>query len=147
MPNYTLNVNGKKYTIAASSPEMPLLWALRDLIGLTGTKYGCGIEVCGACTVLVDGQPEKSCDMSVQEAAGRRILTVEGLSADPVGQKVQAAWVAGQVPQCGFCQPGMLMAATGAVKAGHHGQEVANEIGNICVCGTYGRVKSACSSL
>jgi isoquinoline 1-oxidoreductase alpha subunit len=147
MPNYTLNVNGKSYPITASSGDMPLLWALRDLVGLTGTKYGCGIEVCGACTVLVNGQPEKSCDMSVQEAAGRQITTVEGLAADADGAKVQAAWVAEQVPQCGFCQPGMLMSATGALKAGHQGSEVANEIGNICVCGTYGRVKNACKTL
>lgn len=147
MPSYTLNVNGKSYPITTSSAEMPLLWALRDLVGLTGTKYGCGIEVCGACTVLVDGQPTKSCDMSVQEAAGRAILTVEGLSADPQGQKVQAAWIANQVPQCGFCQSGMLVAATGALKAGHAGSEVANEIGNICVCGTYGRIKDACKTL
>lgn len=147
MPNYTLTVNGKSYPITASSGEMPLLWALRDLVGLTGTKYGCGIEVCGACTVLVDGKPKKSCDMSVKEAVGRKITTVEGLAADPVGQKVQAAWVANQVPQCGFCQSGMVVAATGSVKAGHHGSSVASEIGNICVCGTYGRIKTACSSL
>ncbi len=147
MPRYTLNVNGQNYTINPSSGEMPLLWALRDLVGLTGTKYGCGIEVCGACTVLVNGQPEKSCNMSVSEAAGRKIMTVEGLAADPVGQKVQAAWIAHQVPQCGFCQSGMLMAATGAVKAGHHGAEIAHEIDNICVCGTYGRIKQACQGL
>ncbi len=147
MPNYTLNVNGQSHAITASSGDMPLLWALRDLIGLTGTKYGCGIEVCGACTVLIDGEPEKSCDMSVSEAAGRAIMTVEGLEVDTVGQKVQAAWIAEQVPQCGFCQSGMLMSATGALKAGHHGSDIANEIGNICVCGTYGRVKNACKTL
>ena len=147
MPNYTLNVNGQSYTVNAASSDMPLLWVLRDLIGLTGTKYGCGIEVCGACTVMVDGQPEKSCDMSVQEAAGRKITTVEGLSADPEGQKVQAAWIANQVPQCGFCQSGMLVKATAALKAGHHGQDIANEISNICVCGTYGRISAACKSL
>ena len=147
MATYTLNVNGNDYTITPSISEMPLLWALRDLVGLTGTKYGCGIEVCGACTVLVNGQPEKSCDMSVQEAAGRKIMTVEGLAADPVGAVVQQAWIDNQVPQCGFCQSGMLMSATGAVKAGHHGSDVANEIGNICVCGTYGRIKTACSTL
>ncbi len=147
MPTYTLNVNGQNYTINPSSGEMPLLWALRDLVGLTGTKYGCGIEVCGACTVLVNGQPEKSCDMSVQEAAGRKIMTVEGLASDPQGQKVQAAWVDNQVPQCGFCQSGMLMSATGAVKAGHHRSQIANEIGNVCVCGTYLRIKEAVKSL
>lgn len=147
MPTYTLNVNGTNYTINPTSAEMPLLWALRDLVGLTGTKYGCGIEVCGACTVLVNGQPEKSCDMSVQEAVGKKILTVEGLAADPQGQKVQQAWIDNQVPQCGFCQSGMLVKATGALKAGHHGTEIANEISNICVCGTYGRIKQACQGL
>ena len=147
MPAYTLNVNGQDYTVNASSAEMPLLWALRDLVGLTGTKYGCGIEVCGACTVLVNGQPEKSCDMSVQEAAGRKIMTVEGLASDPQGQKVQQAWIDHQVPQCGFCQSGMMMSATGALKAGHHGNEIANEINNVCVCGTYQRIKQAVQSL
>lgn len=147
MPNYTLNVNGQSHTVTAASGDMPLLWALRDLIGLTGTKYGCGIEVCGACTVLINGQAEKSCDMSVSEAVGRKITTVEGLAADPQGAKVQAAWIAHQVPQCGFCQSGMLVAATGALKAGHHGQDIANEIDNICVCGTYGRISAACKDL
>jgi aerobic-type carbon monoxide dehydrogenase small subunit (CoxS/CutS family) len=89
MPNYTLNVNGKDYAISPSSGEMPLLWALRDLVGLTGTKYGCGIEVCGACTVLINGQPEKSCDMSVQEAAGRRCDGGQG--AEGLGRQSGAA--------------------------------------------------------
>jgi isoquinoline 1-oxidoreductase alpha subunit len=87
-------VNGKSYPINVSSTDMPLLWALRDLVGLTGTKYGCGLEICGACTVLINGQPEKSCDMSVSEAAGKQIMTVEGLAADPDGKKAQAAWIA-----------------------------------------------------
>lgn len=147
MPTYTLNVNGKDYTISPSSGEMPLLWALRDLVGLTGTKYGCGIEVCGACTVLINGSPEKSCDMSVSEAAGRKIMTVEGLAQDAQGLKVQTAWIENQVPQCGFCQPGVMMSATGALKNGHKGGEVAKEIGNVCVCGTYLRIKQACQSL
>ena len=147
MATYTLNVNGKNYAVTASSPEMPLLWVLRDKIGLTGTKYGCGIEVCGACTVLVDGQPEKSCDMSVQEAVGRKIVTVEGLATDTNGAKAQAAWVAKQVPQCGFCQSGMLVAATGAMKAGHHGAEIIPELNNLCVCGTYARIKDAAKTL
>jgi isoquinoline 1-oxidoreductase alpha subunit len=147
MATYTLNVNGKDYTITPSSGSMPLLWALRDLIGLTGTKYGCGIEVCGACTVMVGGQAEKSCDMSVAEAAGKKITTVEGLAADATGAKVQAAWITAQVPQCGFCQSGMLVSATSAIKQGSHGASIANEIGNICVCGTYPRIKTACSTL
>lgn len=143
----TLTVNGTPHTIAVSDTGMPLLWALRDLIGLTGTKYGCGIEVCGACTVLVNGQPEKSCDMDVGSAVGKQITTVEGLAADPDGQKAQAAWIANQVPQCGYCQPGMLMATVGAMKAGHHGSEIAGEVGNLCVCGTYQRVAKATQNL
>jgi isoquinoline 1-oxidoreductase alpha subunit len=140
----TLNVNGVDRTVSVPSTNMPLLWALRDIVGLTGTKYGCGIEVCGACTVLVDGQPEKSCDMDVGSAVGRKIMTVEGLATDPDGKKAQAAWIAAQVPHC---QSGMLMATVGAMKAGHHGSEIANELNNVCVCGTYQRIKSAVQGL
>ena len=143
----TLNVNGKTYPINVSSTDMPLLWALRDLVGLTGTKYGCGVEICGACTVLVNGQPEKSCDMSVSEAAGKQILTVEGLANDADGKKAQAAWIANQVPQCGYCQPGMLMSTVGAMKAGHHGSSITGEVNNLCVCGTYQRVNAAVQGL
>ncbi len=143
MPNYDLNINGQSYPVTVANGDMPLLWVLRDHLGLTGTKYGCGIEVCGACTVLVNGEPEKSCDMSVKEAAGRKIMTVEGLAADPVGQKVQAAWIEHQVPQCGYCQSGMLMSAVGRIKAGDHG----GNLNNVCVCGTYARVKDALQSL
>jgi isoquinoline 1-oxidoreductase alpha subunit len=147
MPTFKLNVNGNELVVTASSAEMPLLWVLRDLIGLTGTKYGCGIEICGACMVLLDGEAKKSCDMSVSEAVGRKVITVEGLAADAQGKAVQAAWVAHQVPQCGFCQPGMMVAATGALKDGHRGVEIANEIENICMCGTYARIKSAVQGL
>ena len=143
----TLNVNGVNRTVTVSDTNMPLLWVLRDLLGLTGTKYGCGIEVCSACTVLVGGQPEKSCEMDVGSAVGKKILTVEGLAADVDGRKAQAAWVANQVPQCGYCQPGMLMATVGAMKAGHHGGEIASELKNICVCGTYQRINKAIQGL
>ena len=143
----TLNVNGVMRTVSVSDSGMPLLWVLRDLLGLTGTKYGCGIEVCGACTVLVNGKPEKSCDMDVGSAVGRKIMTVEGLAADPDGKKAQDAWVAAQVPQCGYCQSGMLMSAVGAMKAGHHGKDIAAEMNNICVCGTYQRINKAVQSL
>ncbi|MDT8998708.1 (2Fe-2S)-binding protein [Paucibacter sp. APW11] len=146
MPNLTLNVNGKDYAITVSSTSMPLLWALRDLIGLTGTKYGCGIEICGACTVLVNGKPEKSCDMDVSSAVGKRITTIEGLSADR-SHPAQKAWILHQVPQCGYCQSGMLMAVAGAMNAGHKGSEIANEIENVCVCGTYQRIKQALNTL
>lgn len=143
----TLNVNGVNRTVTVSSGSMPLLWVLRDLLGLTGTKYGCGIEVCGACSVLVNGQKEKSCDFDVSSAVGKKIVTIEGLANDPDGKKAQAAWVANQVPQCGYCQPGMLIAAVGAMKAGHHGSEIASEMNHVCVCGTYQRISKAVKTL
>lgn len=147
MPTYALNVNGQTHSVTVPSADMPLLWVLRDYLGLTGTKYGCGIEVCGACTVLVNGQPEKSCDMSVSEAARSRIVTVEGLAATTNGAKAQAAWVAHQVPQCGFCQSGMLVATTGAMNANNHGANIIPELNNLCVCGTYARIKDAVKTL
>ncbi len=145
--NVTLNINGSNRTLSVDDTSMPLLWALRDIAGLTGTKYGCGIEVCGACTVLVDGRPQRSCDMDLSEAVGRKIMTVEGLSADPDGKKAQQAWIDHQVPQCGYCQSGMLMACVGAMKAGHHGAEIAGEMDNLCVCGTYQRILAAIQTL
>ena len=143
----TLNINGKKQTVSVPNTDMPLLWVLRDIVGLTGTKYGCGVEICGACTVLINGQAEKSCDMSVSEAAGKTILTVEGLADDAEGRKAQAAWIANQVPQCGFCQSGVLMKTVGAMKGGHHGSSIASEIDNLCVCGTYQRINTAVQGL
>lgn len=145
--NLTLNVNGVNRSVTVSDTNMPLLWVLRDLMGLTGTKYGCGIEVCGACTVLVDNQREHSCVFNVSSAVGKKIVTVEGLSADADGQKAQKSWVANQVPQCGYCQPGMLMACVGSMKAGHHGQEIASDLKHICACGTYQRIRSAIQGL
>jgi len=142
----TLNVNGVNHTVTVSDPSMPLLWVLRDLIGLTGTKYGCGIEVCGACTVHVDGQPEHSCVFDVSSAVGKRVVTVEGLSKDR-SHPAQQAWIAHQVPQCGYCQSGMLMSVAGAMNAGHHGSEIASEVKNLCVCGTYQRIKQAVAGL
>ncbi len=146
MANMTFNVNGKDYTVNVNNPEMPLLWVIRDLIGLTGTKYGCGIEICGACTVLVNGKPEKSCDMDASSATGKRITTIEGLSPDR-SHPAQKAWILHQVPQCGFCQSGMLMAAAGAMNEGKRGAEIAKELDNLCVCGTYQRIKQACAGL
>src|SRR4051812_41262428 len=110
MPSYTLQINGKPYNIEAD-PQMPLLWAIRDLAGLTGTKYGCGISQCGACTVQLNGNPIRSCSFPVSAAAKQPITTVEGLSADN-SHPVQQAWIAEQVPQCGYCQSGMLMTAS-----------------------------------
>ena len=140
-----LNVNGKAYTVNVSA-DTPLLWTLRDVLGLTGTKYGCGIEVCGACTVLIDGQREHACVFATSSAVGKKVVTIEGLSADN-SHPAQKAWIEHQVPQCGFCQSGMIMSCAGAMNAGHHGSEIMPEIGNICVCGTYQRVKDAVAKL
>ncbi len=142
---YALNVNGVSHSVNVDG-STPLLWVLRDVLGLTGTKYGCGIEVCGACTVLVNGQPEKSCDMDTSEAAGKTIVTIEGLSANR-SHPAQKAWIDHQVPQCGYCQSGMIMACAGAMQAGHHGKEILSEMNNICVCGTYARIKDAVQGL
>ena len=141
----SLNVNGKPYQVNVTD-GMPLLWVLRDLIGLTGTKYGCGIEVCGACTVLVDGQPEKSCEMDATSAAGKKVLTIEGLSADR-SHPAQKAWIEHQVPQCGYCQSGVLMNVAGQMQRGKRGTEILSEVKNLCVCGTYQRIRQAVAKL
>jgi isoquinoline 1-oxidoreductase alpha subunit len=146
MPSYNLNVNNKTYNVTVSSADMPLLWVLRDELGLTGTKYGCGIEICGACTVWINGEPEKSCDISVSSAASTRITTIEGLSTNR-SHPAQVAWIANQVPQCGYCQSGVLMKVAGVIKGGTHGSAIAKEINNICACGTYQRMKNAVTGL
>ena len=139
----TLKVNGQTYTVDAPT-NIPLLWVLRDYLGLTGTKYGCGIEVCGACTVLVDGETEKSCDMDAGEAVGKNITTIEGLSPDG-SHPVQQAWVAEQVPQCGYCQSGMILSAVSLLrrKANPTDADIDSAMNNLCVCGTYQRVRKA----
>jgi isoquinoline 1-oxidoreductase subunit alpha len=138
----TLNVNGKAYKIDVD-PEMPLLWALRDVIGLTGTKYGCGIHLCWACCVMVDGQAEKSCDLKAAEMGGRKITTIEGLSKDR-SHPLQKAWIAEQVPQCGYCQSGMIMRAVEVLNEhSRPGDGDINSISNLCLCGTYNRVRAA----
>jgi isoquinoline 1-oxidoreductase alpha subunit len=147
MAQVSFTVNGVARTVTVDNIETPLLWVLRDHLGLTGTKYGCGVEICGACTVMVNGQPEKSCDMSVGEVAGRSVMTIEGLKNDPLGARLQKAWVQYQVPQCGFCQSGMLMAAFGRLKAGESASSAATGIPNICQCGTFQRVKEAILAL
>jgi len=141
-----LNVNGQDRTVNPRNPDMPLLWVLRDMLGLTGTKYGCGIEVCGACTVLIDGQPEHACVFNTSSAVGKKVVTIEGLSADG-SHPAQVAWVQQQVPQCGYCQSGVIMAVAGAMNAGQHGSEILPAIKNLCVCGTYGRMKQAVANL
>lgn len=146
MPSYVLNVNGQNRSVTVSSADMPLLWVLRDVLNLTGTKYGCGIEVCGACTVMVDGQREHSCVFNVSSAVGKSIVTIEGLSPDR-SHPAQKAWILNQVPQCGYCQSGMLMSVACSMKAGHHGQEIASDVKNLCVCGTYPRIRNAIAGL
>jgi isoquinoline 1-oxidoreductase alpha subunit len=146
VPTLTLNVNGKNYQVTVKDSEMPLLWVLRDLIGLTGTKYGCGIEVCGACTVMINGEQERSCDIEVAEAVGKQIVTIEGLSTNG-DHPAQRAWIEHQVPQCGYCQSGMLMAVAAAMKEGERGSEILSEVSNVCVCGTYARIKQAVRDL
>lgn len=152
----SLNINGANRSVTVSDVNMKLVWVLRDLLGLTGTKYGCGIEQCRACAVLLDGAPGFSCSLAVSDVIGRRVTTIEGLAGvDPQSTlpvdanyaKAAAAWQANQVPQCGYCQSGMLVCCTGAMKAGHHGKEILSEMPNICACGTYSRVKDAVTTL
>jgi isoquinoline 1-oxidoreductase subunit alpha len=140
----TLKVNGQTHTLDVE-PEMPLLWALRDELNLTGTKFGCGIAACGACTVHVGGVAMRSCSVPVAAAAGKDIVTIEGLaSADGKLHPVQAAWVAEDVPQCGYCQSGQIMAAVALLKdKPNPTDEDINGITNICRCGTYVRIRRA----
>ncbi len=139
----TLMVNGQQHTIDAD-PDTPLLWVLREAIGLTGTKFGCGISMCGACTVHVDGKAVRSCVTPVSSLVGKKILTIEGLSPD-TAHPLQQAWVAEQVPQCGYCQSGQIMAAA-AFLAAHPkptDEEIDAGLTNICRCGTYSRIRRA----
>jgi isoquinoline 1-oxidoreductase subunit alpha len=141
----TVTVNGKKRKVDVP-PDTPLLWVLRDTLGLTGTKYGCGQGICGSCTVLVEGKALRSCVTQVSEVAGKKVVTVEGLGATELGKKLRAAWTAEQVPQCGYCQPGMLM--TAAALLGEKPKPTDAEIGSafhdhLCRCGTYLRVRRA----
>ncbi len=140
-----LTVNGRALQHDAE-PDTPLLWVLREQLGLTGTKYGCGIAQCGACTVHIDGNPVRSCVLPVSAvAAGAKITTIEGIAPDPVGAALQKAWVANDVPQCGYCQSGMIMAATALLKAKPRPSDadIDAAITNICRCGTYNRVRAA----
>ena len=141
--NFTLKVNAQTHTVDVD-PTTPLLWVLRDNLGLTGTKYGCGIEICAACTVLVGGEKAKSCHLEIKEVQGREVTTVEGLSANR-SHPLQKAWIAEQVPQCGFCQSGMLMSAAALLKKNARPSDAAidSACSNICVCGTYQRMRAA----
>jgi isoquinoline 1-oxidoreductase alpha subunit len=138
-----LNVNGRVHTVDVE-PEMPLLWVLRDELKMAGTKYGCGIALCGACTVLVDGEPVRSCAAPVSTMAGKKITTIEGL-AKPGLTKVQKAWIENDVPQCGYCQTGMIMAATALLAKNPRPSDadIDAAITNLCRCGTYVRVRKA----
>jgi isoquinoline 1-oxidoreductase alpha subunit len=140
-----MNINGKAVAVEADG-DMPLLWALRDVIGLTGTKYGCGAGLCGACTVHLDGAPVRACQTPVGDVGASKITTIEGLSASDLGRKLQAAWAALDVPQCGYCQGGQLMAAAALLKETPKPSD--DEIdaamaGNLCRCGTYTRIRAA----
>jgi len=139
----TFSVNGKQLTVDVE-PEMPLLWVLRDELNLTGTKYGCGIAMCGACTVHVDGQATRSCVTPVSAVAGKKVTTIEGLSKDG-SHPVQKAWVQLQVPQCGYCQSGMIMATASLLAQNKKPSDadIDTMVTNLCRCGTYVRVREA----
>jgi len=141
----TLTINGEQTSFDAPA-EMPLLWVLRDIIGLTGTKYGCGIAQCGACTVHVDGKPVRSCVLPVGALNGRAITTIEGVAASPAGAKVQKAWLDLEVIQCGYCQSGQIMSAAALLASTPSPDDSdinAAMSGNICRCGTYVRIREA----
>jgi isoquinoline 1-oxidoreductase alpha subunit len=138
-------VNGKARTIDVPE-DMPLLWVLRDVLGLTGTKFGCGMAACGACTVHVDGQAIRSCATPASTLAGKQITTIEAIGQTPAGKKVQNAWIALQVPQCGYCQSGQIMSASALLAktpTPTDGDIDRAMSGNICRCGTYGRIRAA----
>jgi isoquinoline 1-oxidoreductase alpha subunit len=139
----TITVNGKRHQVDVP-PDMPLLWVVRDEIGLTGTKFGCGVAQCGACTMHVDGEAVRTCVLPVSAAVGKQVRTIESLSADN-SHPVQKAWIAEQVPQCGYCQSGQIMAAVALLKKNRHPSDAAIDevMTNICRCGTYDRIRSA----
>jgi isoquinoline 1-oxidoreductase alpha subunit len=141
----TLDINGKKVETDAE-PDMPLLWVLRDLLGMTGSKYGCGKALCGACTVHVNGTATRSCVLPVSAAASMKITTIEAIGESSIGKAVQEAWVAENVPQCGYCQSGQVMSATALLSANRQPTDAdidAAMSGNICRCATYNRIRAA----
>lgn len=139
-----LNINGKKVQVEVE-PEMPLLWVLRDELNLTGTKYGCGVAFCGACSVLLDGKVVRTCTLPVSNAAGKEIKTIEGVSKNGGLSAIQKAWIAQQVPQCGYCQSGMIIAAEALLDSNPDptDDDIDAAITNICRCGTYQRIREA----
>jgi isoquinoline 1-oxidoreductase subunit alpha len=140
----TLSVNGKTHEVEAED-DTPLLWVLREHLNLTGTKYGCGIAQCGACTVHVDGEALRSCSVPLSEAVGKKIVTIEGLAENGVLHRVQKAWIDHDVPQCGYCQSGMIMAVAALLKDKPHptDADIDGAITNICRCGTFQQVRAA----
>jgi aerobic-type carbon monoxide dehydrogenase small subunit (CoxS/CutS family) len=141
----SLNVNGKKHEVEAG-PDVPLLWVIREHLKLTGTKYGCGIAQCGACTVHIDGKPERSCQVPVKDVQGKKITTIEAVGTTKAGKAVQEAWIAEDVPQCGYCQSGHIMAAAALLNGNPKpadGDIDAAMNGNLCRCGTYQRIRKA----
>jgi isoquinoline 1-oxidoreductase alpha subunit len=140
----TMIVNGKEHALDVE-PDMPLLWALRETLGLTGTKFGCGISACGACTVHLDGRAVRSCTLPTSAAGGKHVTTIEGLAADGTLHRVQQAWVTHQVPQCGYCQSGVIMAVAGLLAQipNPTDDEIDAGITNICRCGTFARMRAA----
>jgi isoquinoline 1-oxidoreductase subunit alpha len=141
----SLNVNDKPVSVDAE-PDTPLLWVLRDRLDLTGTKYGCGMALCGACTVHLNGNPVRSCSTPVSAAAGKKIVTIEAIGATKEGRAVQNAWIANDVPQCGYCQSGQVMSAVALLRKNKRPSEADIDgamSGNVCRCGTYNRIRSA----
>jgi isoquinoline 1-oxidoreductase subunit alpha len=144
MPSFKLNVNNKDYSVDVDA-QMPLLWVIRDFVGLKGTKFGCGISQCGACTIHLDGTPTRSCMTPVSQAAGKKITTIEGAAGD-ITEAVQKAWIELQVPQCGYCQSGQVMSAVALLKNNKKPSDAdidAAMQGNLCRCGTYMRIRQA----
>jgi isoquinoline 1-oxidoreductase alpha subunit len=141
----SLRINGKAVTVQAEA-DTPLLWVIRDDVGMTGTKFGCGAALCGACTVHLDGVPIRSCSTPLSAAAGKNVTTIEAMAGDDIGKRVQAAWIAHDVPQCGYCQSGQIMSAVALLrdKPKPTDTDIDNAMsGNICRCGTYTRIRAA----
>ena len=141
----SLTINGRKSDVDVS-PDTPLLWVVRDSLHLTGTKFGCGIAQCGACTVHLDGQPVRSCSTPVSAAAGKKVTTIEGVAGTAAGKAVQAAWIKNDVPQCGYCQSGQIMSATALLAKNRAPSDADIDgamSGNVCRCGTYNQIRAA----